>query len=329
MKIKTSFFIGLVLLTSFTGYCGGIFGWLFGHQQPPPLGDWFALQKSIAATLNTNWGGSNYIVAPIISDTPLPPGTIYDGVEPRKGCQFPPNIITNIPMNPLPVISSTNAFSANLSLPATFAAAIGLTVGGNILHSNVLYMNYSSLTRDLAYGDDIDKVLNGSTCHDCILGAKNPRVSIVKGQIKAILQISSSSTFDIGADFSKTNIGGISVHYNKSGGFTIQQTNATAWFGFYSDVTVQKVSLPMTSQTVSNTIASLCNPYNRPITEKGSRFALSIDGQTKDVSLMAAELQSGKKLDDKIHTVEFTTFGLTAPTFERAIQLGAISNNPP
>jgi len=104
-------------------------------------------------------------------------------------------------------------------------------------------MRYSNLNQVFVYdGILLSQITNG----ECRLSlgdvAAHPK-AILRGYYVGTLEVSSTNSFDIGANCEITNVAGLDVKYTINRGFVIEQTNAIPWFGIYSTISAREEGL--------------------------------------------------------------------------------------
>ena len=309
MKIKFLFSFILLGALAFLSGCCSIF-----HVDCPPdkIGNWFEAQQSLATDLNKYMGGTNWQIGALTGGI-YPLGTTFYGPVPNSDCQFPTNIIYTIPLTPWPEITNGTAFNLSATLPAKWAAAIGLTLSANAAHTNVFYMKYSNLAQQFVYDDAFKNELANQTCHNSLVGGQT--FSIIRGQIIGTLEVSSSSTFSIGGSITVTNIAGLTGQYSSDNGFLILETNAIAWFGIYSDVTVNAQPTGAVTNFVSSGSAPGLDSLNHQ--QSGTLVNSANTSRINDVGLMDAQLSPNANLTPG-------NYQITAPSINEAKALGAV-----
>ncbi|MHB8523843.1 MAG: hypothetical protein ACYDH9_24230 [Limisphaerales bacterium] len=201
---------------------------------------WFEAQDAVAAVLNRHNGGTGFRIA-AIKGAIYPLGTTFDGVTPSQECQFPTNVIANVDLTPWPEVFEGKAFNADFNLPLEWATAIGIAkAGANLDTQKSFHLRYSSLKQQFVYDGTLRKQLANAECHRSLGDLVDRPKAILRGYYAGTLEVSSTDAFDVGASFTVTTSAGLTIKYNRSGGFLIQQTNAVPWFGIYSDIRAAK-----------------------------------------------------------------------------------------
>lgn len=231
------------------------------HTTPPPgpvYDSWFRMQQDIAKVLNKYDGGPRFKIA-AITGAIYPLGTTFygtNGVSPDRRCQFAPEDIATADLTPWPEVFQDRTFAANVSVPFNWASAIGMGKAGANLHTqNAFHMKYASLRQVFVYDDTLLSRITNGQCQ-LSLGdiAACPR-PILRGYYVGTLVVSSTNSFDIGANCIATNVADLNVKYSANRGFVIEQTNPIAWFGIYTIIQAGTEYRKMTPEEIREAMA--------------------------------------------------------------------------
>jgi hypothetical protein len=243
------------------------------HTQPLPVSTsydtWFKTQQDIAKVLNKYNGGPRFNIA-AITGAIYPLGTTFygtNGVSPDRRCQFAPEDIFTNDLTPWPQIFRGKTFGFDVSVPFNWASAIGVgKAGANLNTQNAFNLKYANLRQVFVYDDTLLSQITNGQCQ-LSLGdiAACPR-PILRGCYVGTLVVSSTNSFDVGANCIVTNVAGLNIKYNANRGFVIEQTNAIPWFGIYTVIQAGTKFLKMTPEEIRETMA-----------HDPDKFALSVD----------------------------------------------------
>ena len=206
-------------------------------KPPVVFQSWFKSQQDVAAVLNQYNGGLRFKIA-ALTGAIYPLGTTFygtNGVSPDRRCQFAPEDIATVDLTPWPEVFQGRSFGFDVSVPFSWASAIGMgKAGANLNTQNAFHMKYANLRQVFVYDDTLLSRITNGQCQ-MSLGdiAACPR-PILRGYYVGTLIVSSTNSFDIGANCIVTNVAGLNLKYNSNRGFVIEQTNAIPWFGIYT-----------------------------------------------------------------------------------------------
>jgi hypothetical protein len=218
------------------------------HNTASVYESWFKTQDDVAIVLNKHLGGPRFkIVA--IKGAIYPLGTTFYGTSPSRGCQFSTNDIFYADLTPWPEVFQSRTFGFDVSVPFEWAAAIGAgKAGANLKTQHSFHMRYSNLRQEFVYDETLLNQISNGVCRLSIEDVLAQPRPILRGYLIGTLVVSSTNSFDVGANCTITNVAGLNIKYSADKGFLIEQTNAIAWFGIYSTIQVGKEYRKMTSE---------------------------------------------------------------------------------
>ncbi len=273
--IKTRGFLRPVpLLCSATIVLMTFCGCIMQSKPSDSYASWFQTQQDIAKVLNKYNGGPRFKIVAITGAEYHLGTTFYgiNGVSPDRRCWFKSEDIFTNDLTAWPEVFQTNTFGFDASVPFNWASAIGVgKAGANLNTQNGFHLKYANLRQVFVYDDTLLSWITNGPCLMSLSDIATCPRPILRGYYVGTLVVSSTKSFDIGANCMVTNVAGLDIKYSANQGFVIEQTNATPWFGIYSIIKAGKEYRKMTPEEMRGAIsggsgrfATVTSP-NRPI----------------------------------------------------------------
>jgi len=241
-----------------------------GCQDPDPghgVSTWLATMDKMAADVNKEWQGSNFVIVPLIHGAQYDIGTAFAQTnlslpfgQPFEACQIFTNYVKIVPMNDFPVATRSNSFSLAGQSPSALSSLISANAGvTNITFSSLIFTN---VTQHLIYQDAVDRVIaTNADCHALIAGSTK---AIVCGYIWGTMNLISTNYNGQGLSVTAGQYGTYSVQHTGVSGLSLQQTEASPWFAIVCDESLVTPSGIRVQEFVENATSSGRVVFSQP-----------------------------------------------------------------